>query len=44
MSETQRTVYRWGIVDEFNEGLDKILGPHQAVGQMRQMRDEGSDR
>ena len=35
MSETQRTVYRWGIVEEFNEGLDQILGPNQAVGQER---------
>lgn len=36
MSQTQRTLYSWGIVDEFNEGLDKILGPAQAVGQMRE--------
>ena len=35
MSETQRTVYRWGIVEESNEGLDQILGPNQAVGQER---------
>ncbi len=34
MSETQRTVYRRGIVEEFNEGLDQILGPNQAVGQV----------
>jgi len=36
MSETQRAMYRWGIVDEFNEGLDQILGQDQAVGEMRQ--------
>jgi hypothetical protein len=36
MSETQRAMYRWGIVDEFNEGLDQILGQDQAVGEMRE--------
>jgi hypothetical protein len=35
MSETQRAMYRWGIVFEFNEGLDRILGEDQAVGEMR---------
>jgi hypothetical protein len=29
-------MYRWGIVDEFNEGLDQILGQDQAVGEMRE--------
>lgn len=36
MSEAQRAMYRWGIVDVFNEGLDQILGQDQAVGEMRQ--------
>jgi hypothetical protein len=36
MSETQKAMYRWGIVDEFNEGLDQILGQDQAVGEMRE--------
>ena len=41
MSETQRAMYRWGIVDEFNEGLDQILGQDQAVGEMRDdLRDQ----
>lgn len=41
MSETQRAMYRWGVVDEFNDGLDQILGQDQAVGEMREdMREQ----
>lgn len=36
MSETQRAMYKWGIVDEFNKGLDQILTQDQAVGEMRE--------
>lgn len=36
MSDTQRAMFRLGIVDEFNEGLDLILGQDQAVGEMRE--------
>lgn len=41
MSPTQRAFYRWGIVNEFNDGLDQILGQDQAVGEMREdLRDQ----
>jgi hypothetical protein len=41
MSPTQRALYRWGIVGEFNDGLDEILGQDQAVGEMREgLRDQ----
>jgi hypothetical protein len=41
MSVTQRAMYRWGIVDEFNDGLDQILGQDQAVGELREdLRDQ----
>ena len=41
MSEAKRAMYRWGIVDEFNEGPDQIVGQDQAVGAMRHdLRDQ----
>lgn len=41
LSESQRAMLRLGIVDEFNEGLDQILGQDQAVGEMREdLRDQ----
>jgi hypothetical protein len=35
LSETQRAFFRWGIVEEFNKGLEQILSQDQAVGEMR---------
>ena len=41
LSPTQRAFYRWGIVEEFNKGLEQILVHDQAVGEMREdFRDE----
>lgn len=41
LSPTQRAFLRWGIVEEFNKGLDEILNQDQAVGEMRDdFRDE----
>lgn len=35
LSPTQRALFRWGIVEEFNKGLDQILSQDEAVGEMR---------
>ncbi|HUG31395.1 MAG TPA: hypothetical protein VMM14_00765 [Acidimicrobiia bacterium] len=41
LSPTQRAFFRWGIVEEFNKGLDQILEQDQAVGEMREdLRDQ----
>lgn len=36
LSSTQRAFFRWGIVEEFNKGLEEILVHDQAVGEMRE--------
>lgn len=36
LSEAQRAFFRWGIVEEFNKGLEQILVHDQAVGEMRE--------
>jgi hypothetical protein len=36
LSDTQRAFYRWGIVEEFNKGLEQSLQHDQAVGEMRE--------
>lgn len=36
LSPTQRAFFRWGIVEEFNRGLERILSDDQAVGEMRE--------
>jgi len=36
LSSTQRAFLRWGIVEEFNKGLEEILVHDQAVGEMRE--------
>lgn len=36
LSPTQRAFFRWGIVEEFNKGLEQILDHDQAVGEMRE--------
>ena len=36
LSPTQRAFFRWGIVEEFNKGLEQILEQDQAVGEMRE--------
>lgn len=36
LSATQRAFFRWGIVEEFNKGLEQILVHDQAVGEMRE--------
>lgn len=36
LSPTQRAFFRWGIVEEFNKGLEQILIHDQAVGEMRE--------
>jgi hypothetical protein len=36
LSTTQRAFFRWGIVEEFNKGLEEILIHDQAVGEMRE--------
>jgi hypothetical protein len=36
LSPTQRAFFRWGIVEEFNKGLERILEQDQAVGEMRE--------
>lgn len=35
LSPTQRAFFRWGIVEEFNTGLEQILSQDEAVGEMR---------
>ena len=36
LSPTQRAFFKWGIVEEFNRGLEQILEQDQAVGEMRE--------
>lgn len=36
LSPSERAFLRWGIVEEFNKGLDQILIQDQAVGEMRE--------
>lgn len=36
LSPTERAFLRWGIVEEFNKGLEEILIHDQAVGEMRE--------
>lgn len=36
LSSAQRAFFRWGIVEEFNKGLEEILIHDQAVGEMRE--------
>lgn len=36
LSPNERALYRWGIVEEFNRGLEEILVHDQAVGEMRE--------
>jgi hypothetical protein len=36
LSPTQRAFFKWGIVEEFNRGLDQVLTHDQAVGEMRE--------
>lgn len=36
LTESERAMFRWGIVEEFNKGLEKILTQDQAVGEMRE--------
>ena len=36
LSVNERALFRWGIVEEFNKGLEEILVQDQAVGEMRE--------
>ncbi len=36
LTESERAMFRWGIVEEFNKGLEEILSQDQAVGEMRE--------
>ena len=36
LSMSKRALFRWGIVEEFNKGLEEILVQDQAVGEMRE--------
>ena len=36
LSINERALFRWGIVEKFNQGLDEILVEDQAVGEMRE--------
>lgn len=36
LTESERAMFRWGIVEEFNKGLEEILNQDQAVGEMRE--------
>lgn len=36
LSPNERAFFRWGLVEEFNKGLDEILVHDQAVGEMRE--------
>lgn len=36
LSASERALFRWGIVEEFNKGLEEILVQDQAVGEMRE--------
>lgn len=35
LSPSERAMFRWGIVETFNRGLDEILVEDQAVGELR---------
>jgi hypothetical protein len=35
LSSSERSLFRWGIVERFNKGLEEILVQDQAVGEMR---------
>lgn len=35
LSPTERAFLRWGIVEQFNKGLEDILIHDQAIGEMR---------
>ncbi len=36
LTPSERSMFRWGIVEEFNRGLEIILVQDQAVGEMRE--------
>ena len=36
LSANERALFRWGIVEEFNKGLEEILVQDQSVGEMRE--------
>lgn len=36
LTPSERAMFRWGIVEEFNRGLETILVEDQAVGEMRE--------
>jgi hypothetical protein len=36
LSSSERSLFRWGIVEKFNQGLEEILVEDQAVGEMRE--------
>jgi hypothetical protein len=36
LSPTQRAFFKWGIVEEFNRGLEQVIEQDQAVGEMRE--------
>ncbi len=36
LSPTQRAFLKWGVIEEFNKGLEQILVHDQAVGEMRE--------
>lgn len=36
LSPSERSFFKWGIVEEFNKGLEEILVHDQAVGEMRE--------
>ncbi len=36
LSPSARAFFKWGIVEEFNKGLEEILVHDQAVGEMRE--------
>jgi hypothetical protein len=36
LSVHERALFRWGIVEEFNKGLEEILIQDQAVGEIRE--------
>lgn len=41
LSPTQRAFFKWGVVEEFNKGLEQIIDHDQAVGEMRDdLRDQ----
>jgi hypothetical protein len=36
LTPSERAMFRWGLVEEFNRGLEQILVEDQAVGEMRE--------